>query len=137
MHGGREIEAFAEVIQSREGTDRVGVGDCLSVGFRTGPKFTWSARRAPLPRQRKRHPRLRLRRRLPHATAGTADPGRGHLSSRSGRRRSLRLVVKLALRYAGGRATAWLFGRLWPWLELFMMQRQLGTLKQLAEAQAR
>ena len=48
-----------------------------------------------------------------------------------------RLVVKLALRYAGGRATAWLFGRLWPWLELFMMQRQLGTLKQLAEAQAR
>jgi hypothetical protein len=48
-----------------------------------------------------------------------------------------RLVVKLALRYAGGRATAWLFGRLWPWLELFMMQRQLRTLKQLAEAQAR
>jgi hypothetical protein len=44
-----------------------------------------------------------------------------------------RLLVKLLFRYRGGAAGAWLASRVFPWPELFMMRKQLLTLKELAE----
>jgi hypothetical protein len=48
-----------------------------------------------------------------------------------------RLVVKLVGRYPHGRVGRLLLQPTMPWLDLFMMRRQLLNLKQLAERDAR
>jgi hypothetical protein len=45
-----------------------------------------------------------------------------------------RLVVKLLVRYPDGPGVGWLARQLLPWGDLFMMRKQLLTLKALAEA---
>lgn len=46
-----------------------------------------------------------------------------------------RLVVRVVSRLAAGGPGAALLGRLFPWLDLLMMRRQLLNLKRLAEGQ--
>ncbi len=52
------------------------------------------------------------------------------------RGRASRLVVKMVARYPRG-LVGWLQRLLLPWGDLVMMRKQLLTLKELAEAQAR
>jgi hypothetical protein len=49
------------------------------------------------------------------------------------RERQSRLVVKLLVRFPGGRSGAWVLRPLLPWGDLVMMRRQLLNLKALAE----